>query len=47
VTDDAEIDAGADADAELWEFVPEELRQLENLQTAIPQLAKDPEQARD
>ena len=43
VTDDIEIEA---ADAELWEFVPEELRQLENPQTAIPQLAKDAGQMR-
>ena len=45
VTDDIEIVAASD-DAELWEFVPEELRQLENPQTAIPQLAKDSEQMR-
>jgi len=45
VTDDIEIGAAAE-DAELWEFVPEELRQLENPQTAIPQLAKDSGQMR-
>ena len=46
VTDDIEIEEAAAEDAELWEFVPEELRQLENPQTAIPQLAKDAEQMR-
>ena len=46
VTDDIEIEVAAAEDAELWEFVPEELRQLENPQTAIPQLAKDAEQMR-
>ncbi len=41
VTDDIEIEEAAAEDAELWEFVPEELRQLENPQTAIPQRTKD------
>ena len=45
-TDDSEIAVTAAEDAELWEFVPEELRQLENPQTAIPQLPKDAEQMR-
>ena len=46
VTDDIEIEEAAAEDAELWEFVSEELRQLENPQTAIPQLAKDAGQMR-
>ena len=46
VTDDIEIEEAAAEDAELWEFVSEELRQLENPQTAIAQLAKDAGQMR-
>ena len=46
VANAVEIGAAAAEDAELSEFVPEELRQLENPQTAIPQLAKDAKQRR-